>query len=460
VTSAYSEHNRKCGELVAELALARARGGTIRLGKPASNLFRSRRAEGVCRLDVRNFNRILNIDPERMIADVEGMTPYDALVDESLGVGLLPAVTPQLKSITVGGAVSGVGIESSSFRYGLVHETVVEMEILLGDGSIVTCSKTENADLFFGFPNSYGTLGYALRLKIQLVPARPYVHLIHRRFTQPDTYFGWIDELCRRREMDFLDGMILSGDEMYLTEGRFTGDAPHVSDYTYRNIYYKSIAARTEDWLTASGYIWRWDTDWFWCSKQFGAQNPLVRVLATKWALNSRTYQRIMRLSQRFTSGRSRTESVIQDVDIPIQNATEFQRFLMAEIGIAPVWVCPFQARDPDATYDLYELDRITVYINFGFWDVLPATGADGYYNRKVEAKLVELRGKKGLYSSVYFSEETFWELYNGSRYHELKSKYDPGGVLPGLYEKCVSPATTQPRKNAIAMMKMPKTMR
>ena len=47
------------------------------------------------------------------------------------------------------------------------------MEILLGDGRLVTCSCRENPDLFFGFPNSYGTLGYALRLTIRLIPAKP-----------------------------------------------------------------------------------------------------------------------------------------------------------------------------------------------------------------------------------------------------------------------------------------------
>ena len=412
----FSDHNGKCEKLAAALTAARSQGGGIRLAKPASNLFRSRMREARCKLDVRSLNRVLNVDPLGLIADVEGMTPYDALVDETLNFGLLPAVTPQLKSITVGGAVSGVGIESSSFRFGLVHETVEEMEILLADGRIVTCSRTANEDLFFGFPNSYGTLGYVLRLKIRLMPAKRFVYLIHRRFTSQHEYFRRIADLCGRNELDFLDGMILAGDEMYLREGRFSDDAPHTSDYTYRHIYYRSIPARKEDWLTAGGYIWRWDTDWFWCSKQFGVQNPLLRFLVTKRALNSRTYQRIMRLSQRFPIARNRTESVIQDVDIPIHNAAEFLHFLMEEIRITPVWMCPFQARNKRETYDLYPLDPQTIYINFGFWDVLPATGGEGFYNRKVEGKLVALNGRKDLYSSAYFKEETIWNLYNGRR--------------------------------------------
>ena len=54
----------------------------------------------------------------------------------------MPAVVPQLKTITLGGAVAGVGIESSSHRYGLVHDTMLELDVLLGDGRVVACTPT------------------------------------------------------------------------------------------------------------------------------------------------------------------------------------------------------------------------------------------------------------------------------------------------------------------------------
>src|ERR1044072_7781859 len=72
--------------------------------------------------------------------------------------GLMPMVVPQLKTITLGGAIAGLGIESSSFRNGMPHESVLEMEILTGDGQIVVARPdNEHAELFHAFPNSYGT---------------------------------------------------------------------------------------------------------------------------------------------------------------------------------------------------------------------------------------------------------------------------------------------------------------
>ena len=429
------DHQRRIATLAAEIDQARARGERIGLRKSTSNLFRHRSETGKHFIDVRGFSRVLAIDPQRMTADVEGMITYEALVDETLKFGLLPAVVPQLKTITVGGAVSGLGIESSSFKFGLVHETIEEMEILLGDGRLVTCSCRENPDLFYGFPNSYGTLGYALRLTVRLIPAKPFVHLTHTRFSDPQSYFARVAERADST-VDYLDGTIFSRDEMYLTEGEFVDQVSSVSDYTYMDIYYKSIQRKSEDWLTAKDYIWRWDTDWFWCSKHFYVQKPAVRRFA-KWGLNSATYQRIMRWSYKLMPDSGGTESVIQDVDIPIEHASQFFDFLLSEIGITPVWMCPFKTRHSNRHWDLSPL-REGLHVNFGFWDVIPSTHEKGHFNRKIERKTRELGGAKGLYSSAWYDEAEFWSIYDQPRYKQLKQTYDPQGVFPDLYSKCV----------------------
>jgi FAD/FMN-containing dehydrogenase len=428
-------HQAQCELLAAQIKAARAARQRVTLRKPTSNLFRRRSREGKRYLDVRRLGGVLRVDPERRRAGVQGMTTYEDLVDETLKHGLLPAVVPQLKTITVGGAVSGLGVESSSFKFGLVHESVEEMDVLTGEGTIVSCSPCRNQDLFFGFPNSYGSLGYALRLSVRLIPAKPYVHLRHTRFSDAGRYFARIAELCDEPGADYLDGTIFSRDEMYLTEGAFSDRAPRVSDYTYMNIYYQSIRRKAEDWLTSKGYIWRWDTDWFWCSKQFYVQHAALRWLAGP-ALNSRSYQRIMRLGQRLLPDSGRAESVIQDVDIPVGKAECFFDFLHSEIGITPIWMCPF--RNSDRRWDLHPLEPSGLFINFGFWDVIPAGPEPGYFNRKIEDKAMELGGAKGLYSSAWYDQETFWRIYDRERYLALKTKYDPDHVFEDMYAKCV----------------------
>jgi FAD/FMN-containing dehydrogenase len=61
----------------------------------------------------------------------------------------MPKVVPQLKTITIGGALAGLGIESSSFANGLAHESVREVEALTGDGRLLTATAdNEHAELF------------------------------------------------------------------------------------------------------------------------------------------------------------------------------------------------------------------------------------------------------------------------------------------------------------------------
>ena len=276
-----------------EAAVARLRdayaavppGVPVRLAKPTSNLFRFRDSakpgsgsERVS-LDVSAFARVIHVDAETATAVVGGMTTYEDLCDATLPHGLMPLVVPQLKTITLGGAVTGLGIESTSIWHGLPHESVIEMQILTGDGRVVVATKdNEYSDLYYGFPNSYGTLGYSLALTIELMPVKPYVHLRHFAFNDPKSCMDAIAEIAaagsyQGHKADFLDGTAFSNSELYLTVGAFSDKAPWLSDYTGQQVYYKSLQVSREDFLTIKDYIWRWDTDWFWCSRPFGVQN-------------------------------------------------------------------------------------------------------------------------------------------------------------------------------------------
>ncbi len=451
-----AEHEGKLAALRLALVAAQERGGAeFGLAKPTSNLFRDRVRAPPPRINLRHFNEVVAVDPAAASVDVEGMTSYADLVDATLAHGVMPSVVPQLKSITVGGALAGVGIEATSFRQGLVHETVTAFDVLTGDRRIVHCTPdNEHRALFYGFPNSYGTLGYALKLSARTLPVRPFVALEHRRYAKADECFADVARLCMADDIDFLDGVAFSRDELVLTLGRFVDAAPYTSDYGFERIYYRSLRERSEDFLTTRDFLWRWDTDWFWCSKQFCAQYPLVRRLFGRKRLNSVTYQRLMRWNSRWGLTRAwqrlrglHAESVIQDVDIPLAHCAGFLEFLAREIGVWPVWMCPLRARDREARFTLYPLAPGTDYVNFGFWDVVCEATArpPGFRNRKIEREVARLGGLKSLYSDSYYSEAEFWALHDRSAYALLKQTYDAAHALGDLYAKCSS------RSNAAA---------
>lgn len=452
-------------------------GAPVRLAKPTSNLFRFREPSEAPALDVSAFSGVISIDPVERLADVGGMTTYEELVAATLPHGLMPLVVPQLRTITLGGAVTGLGIESSSFRNGLPHESVQEMEILTGSGEVVTATRDNaHSDLFHGFPNSYGTLGYSLRLRIELEPVSPYVHLRHLRFHDASEAMDALARICAEaahagQPVDFVDGVAFGPDELYLTLARFTDRAPWTSDYTGNDIYYRSIrryaapasgpgsaagSAGPGDYLTVHDYLWRWDTDWFWCSRAFGTQNPLVRPLWPRALKRSDVYRRLVAWDRRtdfsrllnLYRGRPQQEPLIQDVEVGVERGAEFLDFFHDQIGMTPVWMCPLRLREPrregladgEHVWPLYPLDNDRLYVNFGFWGLVEMKPGQrrAHHNRAVEEEVTRLGGHKSLYSDSFYTEDEFWELYNGTEYRNLKETYDPQGRLLDLYAKCV----------------------
>ena len=423
-------------------------GTQVRLAKQTSNLFRPRARTGVG-LDVSDLDGVIGVDVQARTAEVQGMCTYERLVEVTLAHGLMPLVVPQLKTITLGGAVTGLGIESSSLRNGLPHESVLEMDILTGAGNLVTASAEENSDLFDVFPNSYGSLGYALRLRIQLQPVSPYVALRHVRFHSLDQLTQAVAAIAKTgswqdEDADFVDGVVFTPAESYLTLGGWsTRGEP--SDYTGQQIYYRSIREREHDCLTVHDYIWRWDTDWFWCSAAFGAQHRLVRRLWPRRYRRSDVYHRIVGLENRYgiaarvdrRRGRPARERVVQDVEVPLEQTAGFLAWFTEHVGMAPVWLCPLRTR---RNWPLYPLELGRTYVNIGFWGTVPVRLGyrNGDVNRAVEQAVAEFGGHKSLYSDVYYAPDTFDAMYGGEALRIVRNRYDPEGRLTGMYEKVV----------------------
>ncbi|MCT1514480.1 MULTISPECIES: FAD-binding oxidoreductase [Dietzia] len=454
------------------------RGEPVRLAKKTSNLFRPRASSSSPGLDTTGLTRVVSVDPDARTADVQGMCTYEDLVDATLPYGLMPYVVPQLKTITLGGAVTGLGIESSSFRLGLPHESVLEMDVLTGTGEIVTArpdGTDRERELYRGFPNSYGSLGYAVRLRIALEPVERYVGLRHVRF---DSLAALTDGLARigesgsydDEEVDFLDGVVFSAGESYLTLGRRTDEPGPVSDYTgvrdKQAIYYRSIqhggpaGSVARDRLTIRDYLWRWDTDWFWCSRAFGVQNPGIRRWWPQQLLRSSAYWKIIGLDHRYDlgnrigalKGEGPRERVVQDVEVTIDRTEEFLEWFLREVPIEPLWICPLRLREStpapgvgggpgsDRPWPLYPLAPETTYVNIGFWSSAPIEPgmAEGAWNRRIEEEVSRLGGHKSLYSEVFYSREEFDQLYGGEHAAHLKTRFDPRGRFATLYDKAV----------------------
>ena len=423
-------------------------GEPVRLAKPTTNLFRARTAVARPGLDVSGLSGVLEVDPASRTAEVQGMCTYEDLVAATLPHGLMPYVVPQLRTITLGGAVSGLGIEATSFRHGLPHDSVLEMDVLTGAGEIVTTRPGD--DLFDAFPNSFGSLGYAVRLRIALEPVTDQVAVRHVRFDDAGLLAKTVEEIVATRQfdgtrVDALDGVAFAPDDLVLTVAAWSDGTGATSDYTGRDVYWRSLQQRETDRLTTHDYLWRWDTDWFWCSRAFGAQHPVLRRFWPRRWRRSDVYMRLLALDRRYgiadrldrRAGRPQRERVVQDVEIPVERLAEFLTWFDAEVGMRPVWLCPVVT---SRRWPTYPLEPGRIYVNIGFWGTVHV-GPDAPQaprNRAIEAKVHELGGHKSLYSEAFYDRETFDALYDGDNLARVKQRFDPDDRLTSLYDKVV----------------------
>lgn len=452
----------------AQAAVAAAkRPGPLRMFKATtSNTFRphqiANREQSQNRLDLSGFVHVLEVNVGELWCDIEASATFETFVSETLAVGVVPLVVPELRTITVGGAIVGIGVESSSFRHGFFHEGLLEADVLLASGEIVTAGPTgEHAELFRALPNSLGSFGYLLRLRMRVQRAQPLVRLEKVWCSSPEALIEGLSSACSRPETDFVDGVALGDQGGMVITATFVPETPagtRAQQYGVWPQFYPTLMHEGIEYVSTLDYLWRWDADWFWCTQIFpGLTWRVIRWLCGSEILRSDVYKMfndavIKNVLQPLNLNKNE-ELVIQDIEIPLGHSAEWIRKFLSvvpsgRIGkiklkrpgqpqTVPLWLCPVKG----TASPLMPMQAGQMYVNFGFWDALegPETQGGmqaGRINRALEQLCGAMGGRKSLYSTCYYSEEEFHEQYNGAVYRQIKERYDPDHRFRGWYER------------------------
>ena len=420
-----------------------------RLSHDIGTLFRSVNKKSDNYFSIDNLNGIIHFDAENKWIEVGGKTRYYDILKYTLKYNLMPKVVPELSSITVGGAITGISIESSSFKYGWGHDSVIDIDVLTADGEVLFCEKNnENKDLFNSIPNSYGTLGYITRAKIELVEAKPYVKLINYKFNDSKSAFEFLNIQVKNKDADFIDAVAYDSLNIHVILGFMCDnindnniiDTCKLSQYPKHGIYYKSIKQLRYDCLTIYDYIWRWDADMFWGVTDVPIlENKWFRRIFGRCLLNTRVLRSVQKIFIDYKSKKKSItkEKIIQDLGVPEENSIEFFDFICREINKYPIWICPVVPKKMDS--HLWTFNKNKIYYDIGVFTRKKTNGIPFYYNRLLEEKLLELNGNKCFYSDTYFTREEFDKVIDPEKYKLMKEKYDPQNHFGDLYDKVVT---------------------
>ena len=120
------------------------------------------------RLD--GYNRVLSVDRARAVVTVEsGITIADLnrrLAAEGLALENLGDIAYQTISGAISTATHGTGV-----KLGGIATQVRALTVVTGDGSVLTCSASDNSDVFDVARVSLGALGILSTVTLQCVPA-------------------------------------------------------------------------------------------------------------------------------------------------------------------------------------------------------------------------------------------------------------------------------------------------
>jgi FAD/FMN-containing dehydrogenase len=382
-------------------------------------------------IDVTDLDEIIEIDPAAQTCVAEPGVTFVDLVAATLEHGLVPIVVPELETITIGGAVSGCSIESTSFRYGGFHDTCFEYEIITARGDVLTCTPgNENQLLFQMAHGTFGTLGVLSKLAFRLMPAKPYVKVVYEKHGTLAEFQRAITRHGAAADVDFIDGMIHAPDELILCVGKLVGDAPYTHHYDWTRVYYRSTRARAEDYLRTPHYFFRYDRG----VTNVHPKSFLARLLLGKFLGSSRLL-RLAERANRFLP--SERPDVTLDVFIPFSRVPAFFAWYDREFRHYPVWCVPYRrVRDYDwLAPEFYRGLEDQLFLDLAIYGMKQPPDGRNYY-KLMEDELLAIGGVKTLISHNYFSEADFWKIWNKRSYDEAKAIADPENVFRDLYTK------------------------
>ncbi len=414
-------------------------------------------------VDVSSFDEIIEINGEKLYAVVEANVALDKLVNATLKLGLIPLVVSEFPGITVGGAVQGGAGESSSFKWGCLHETCLEYEVVTASGEVSKATAEHNADLFYGMPCSYGSLSILTTITLRLAPITKNIQLEYLRVSSYAEALEMI-QAKTKTAVEFVDAIMFAPDKGVVMVGAPTSDSRlplktfHKSTDEWFYIHAEQVIDRQPIYREAipiKDYLFRYDRGAFWLGKQgFRLFHVPFNRLTRLWfasLMQTRTLYRFLHganISQQF---------VIQDVCLPSAAVLPFLDYIDKHLGVYPLWLCPLK---PDAKHSLApnHIDSNLV-VNVGVWGALRRDYKDFVAdNRQLEQAIASAGGRKVLYAHTYYTPPEFWRSYDKKSYDMVRQRYEAAAIFPTIYDKIIVNRRLVPSlaKGFLALLKSP----
>lgn len=171
-------------------------------------------------LDTTRMNRIIEINPQDLIAVVEPGVITRRFQDEVAKYGLFYPPDPgSAEFSTLGGNVAECSGGMAALKYGVTRDYVLSLEVVLPDGSVINTGRRSlrtvaGYDITRLFVGSEGTLGVFTKLTLHLIPQPEKVEAVLAYFHDPEEAVDAADGIIVGkgiipRTLEFVDGICI-----------------------------------------------------------------------------------------------------------------------------------------------------------------------------------------------------------------------------------------------------------
>ncbi|KAI3383727.1 hypothetical protein SNEBB_005565 [Seison nebaliae] len=387
-----------------------------------------------------NLMDVIGINEDEMTVQCEPLVTMGRLSNYLKKFSYTIPVVPELDDLTVGGLINGVGIESSSHIFGLFHNIVKELEIVMANGDVVTCSEEENVELFHAIPWSHGTLGFVTLATLRICRCPQFIRLKYSHAKSFDEVQERMEKLSNDESNQFVECLVYSPTHSVVMTGQFCeeveADKINSIGSWYKPWFYIHVQEtrdNTVEYIPIREYYHRHTRAIFWqLSDIIPFGNNLIFRLLFGWMMPPKVS--LLKLTQGETiKALYEKYQMIQDMLLPITHLSKSLSHIHDSIRVYPLWLCPFKITNKPG----FLRPTKEMLIDIGIYgrahvDHFSAKST----TKKLEDFVLKHQGYQMLYADSYLTEEQFEQMFDHSLYDRMRKLYDCERAFPRIHHK------------------------
>lgn len=416
--------------------------------------------KGACRVDVSHLDHILDVDLDKKTITVEPGVTFGQVQERLFPHGLAMPVQVEMESITVGGVALGMGMETTSHRFGFFQETIVSYELVTGTGEVRTVTAKDHPELFYALPWSFGALGFVTAITVDLTPVKPYVHVEYIITHSPKELREKMHELAvSETTPDFLEATIYTKSTAVIQCGRWADKPPssasvNAINWWWKPFYYKWVETFIEkdggeEYIPFTHYANRFTRSIFWEIEDMipFSNHPIYRTL---WGWLGAPEVSLLKLFQGPVIRKSSLYAhVVQESIMPIRLLDEGIERFEEWFDVYPLLVFPLRVYDrgdvsgalTPRKQDLEPGKDWGIWVDLGAYGVPRAVKEGKMWSPKHNIRAMEdwtrdNGGWQALYTDVCATRKEFRDTFNYSLLDKARVTLNAVGAFTLPYDK------------------------